>query len=156
MKRGSLLLTLVIAITASIPAFGQTEHEPKQTPESKLIEFHMALLKHGPKWVDPHAVADSAPPPIFQQHVAYVTSLLQSGKVVIAGPIQDDPELSGIYIFRAKSADEARSWAMADPAVAAGQFKVEMHPWWSEDVMKKPSMPIKLTTAYLAFLVRGE
>ena len=155
-KTRTLLLTLVITITASLPAFGQTNHEPKQTPESRLVQFHMALLKRGPKWVDPHGSADNNPPPIFQQHVAYVTSLLQSGQVVIAGPIQDDPELSGIYIFRAKSADEARSWAMADPAVAAGHFKVEMHPWWSEDVMKKPSMPIKLETAYLAFLVRGE
>lgn len=154
MNTRSLVLTLLIAITAGVLAFGQTEQKP--TPESKLIQFHMALLKHGPKWVDPHGVADSNPPPIFQQHVAYVTSLLQSGQAIIAGPIQDDPELSGIYIFRAKSEDEARSWAMADPAVAAGQFKVEMHPWWSEDVMKKPSMPIKLTTAYLAFLVRGE
>ena len=155
-NRRSLLLTLVIAIAASIPVFGQTEQKQTQTPGAKLIQFHMALLKRGPKWVDPHGVADSNPPPIIQQHVEYVTSLLQSGKAIIAGPIQDDPELSGIYIFRANSADEARSWAMADPAVAAGQFKVEMHPWWSEDVMKKPSMPIKLTTAYLAFLVRGE
>ena len=156
MNRRSLLLTLAIAITASIPAVGQTEQKQTQTPDAKLVQFHMALLKRGPKWVDPHGVANSTPPPIIQQHVEYVTSLLQSGKAIIAGPIQDDPELSGIYIFRANSTDEARNWAMADPAVAAGQFKVEMHPWWSEDVMKKPSMPLKLTTAYLAFLVRGE
>jgi len=151
---------LVISIAASAPAHAQNDqkpaHEQKETAASKLIEFHMALLKHGPKWVDPHTFSESSPPPIFQQHIAYVTSLLQSGKVVIAGPVQDDPELSGIYIFRAKSPEEARSWAMADPAVAAGHFTVEMHPWWSEDVMKKPSMPLKLMTAYLAFLVRGE
>jgi uncharacterized protein YciI len=135
------------------PVCAQTEQ--KQAPESKLIEFHMALLKRGPKWTDPH-LSDSNPPPIFQKHVAYVQSLLESGRAVIAGPIQDDPEISGIYIFRAKSAEEAKSWAMADPAVEAGHFIPEMHPWWSEDVMKKPSMPLKLTTAYLAFLVRGE
>ena len=154
MKRRSFLLTLVIAIVTSVPVVAQSNQ--KQTPESKLIEFHMALLKRGPKWIDPHSVSESTPPPVFQQHVAYVTSLLQSGQAVIAGPIQDDPELSGIYIFRAKSAEEAKSWVMSDPAVASGHFAVEMHPWWSEDVMKKPSLPLKLTMAYLAFLVRGE
>ena len=113
----------------------------------------MALLKRGPNWSPPPA---NNPAPIFQQHVAYVQSLLESGRAVIAGTIQDDPELAGIYIFRAKTAEEAKSWAMADPGVAAGHFTAEMHPWWSEDVMKKASMPLKLHTAYLAFLVRGD
>jgi uncharacterized protein YciI len=148
------LLALVMAVVSVIcPVFAQTEQ--KQAPASKLIEFHMALLKRGPKWTDPH-LSDSNPSPVFQKHVAYVQSLLESGRAVIAGPIQDDPEISGIYIFRAKSAEEAKSWAMADPAVEAGHFIAELHPWWSEDVMKKPSMPLKLTMAYLAFLVRGE
>ena len=62
----------------------------------------------------------------------------------------------GVYIFRTQSADEAKSWTDADPAVAAGHIIFELHPWWSEDVMKKTETPKKLTTAYLAFLVRGE
>ena len=42
-----------------------------------------------------------------------------------------------VYVFRAKTAEEAKTWAMADPAVAAGHLIAEMHPWWSEDIMKK-------------------
>jgi uncharacterized protein YciI len=149
------LLALLTTILSGVsPVFAQTDQ--KQTPESKLIQFHMALLKRGPKWTDPRAIAENKPPQVFQQHVAYVQSLLESGRAVIAGPIQGDPELSGIYIFRAKSEEEAKSWAMSDPAVAAGHFIAELHPWWSEDVMKKPTMPLKLTMAYLAFLVRGD
>jgi len=45
---------------------------------------------------------------------------------------------------------------MADPAVAAGHFILELHPWWSEDVMKKTTTPGNMMTAYLAFLVRGD
>ena len=88
-------------------------------------------------------------------HIANVMSLLESGKAVIAGPLADDGDIAGVFIFRAKSAEEARTWADADPAVKAGFFVAEMHPWWSEDVMKKPSTPVKLTTAYLALLTRG-
>lgn len=150
MKTLGPLLLLVSALITD-PFFSQSPQ--KTAPESKLIEFHMALLKRGPNWFPSPA---NTPLPILQKHVVYVQSLLESGRAVIAGPIQGDPELEGVYIFRAKTAEEAKSWAMADPGVSAGHFSFEMHPWWSEDVMKKASMPLKLQTAYLAFLVRGD
>lgn len=37
-----------------------------------------------------------------------------------------------------------------------GQIIVEMHPWWSEDVMKKTTTPEKSTRAYLGLLFRGD
>ena len=87
--------------------------------------------------------------------------MIQSGKAVIGGPLKDDSEIIGIYVLRPTATDkneavrEARAWVEADPAVKAGHLAIEMHPWWSEEVMKKASSPIKLTTAYLAFLSRG-
>ena len=150
MKR--TLLSALLVLTVIPHCFSQTQQKPD--PASKLIEFHMALLKRVPTPSSPTAGDDNAS--MHQRHVAYVMSLLESGRAVIAGPIQDDPELAGIYIFRSKSADEAKSWAMADPQVVAGHLTVEMLPWWSEDVMKKMSTPPKLMTAYLAFLVRGD
>jgi uncharacterized protein len=154
------LLTLVMLLCAvvSVPAQEHKQPEPQKSapqkpdPRSKLIEFQMVLLKRGPK-VMPRNWQVS---PLRQQHLSYIRSLLESGKAVIAGPVMDNPELRGVLIFRAKSADEARAWMMADPAVAAEYFTVEMHPWWSEDVMKKTTTPQKMMTAYLAFLVRGD
>ena len=137
---------IVIALLCLPVAAQQAE------PQHKLIQFQMALLKRGPKPVP----ADWQTSTLRQQHVAHVQSLLQSGKAVIAGPVKDDSELAGVLIFRTKSADEARGWIMADPAVAAGHFILELHPWWSEDVMKKTTTPGNMMTAYLAFLVRGD
>lgn len=145
MKRlltGALIAVSFFAAAAFAPAQEKDEH--------KLIEFHMALLKRGPKYI-----AAGMPKDLQSQHVANVMSLLESGKAVIAGPLGDDSDIAGIFVLRAKSAEEARAWAESDPAVKAGFFTAEMHPWWSEDVMKKPSSPIKLTTAYLALLTRG-
>jgi uncharacterized protein YciI len=135
---------LFVAVAAFAPAQEKTE------PQHKLIEFHMALLKRGPKYS-----ASGMPKNLQSEHVANVMSLLESGKAVIAGPLGDDGDIAGIYVLRAKSKEEAREWADNDPAVKAGFFVAEMHPWWSEDVMKKPSAPVKLTTAYLALLTRG-
>jgi len=147
MKRfvaGALLAVLFVAVAAVVPA------QEKSEPQHKLIEFHMALLKRGPKYS-----TSGMPKDLKSEHLANVIALLESGKVIIAGPLEDNGEIAGIFVFRAKSAEEARAWAESDPAVKAGFFSAEMHPWWSEDVMKKPSSPFKLTTAYLALLTRG-
>jgi len=144
-----LLLTTLLSLAVSV-AGQQTSQQPE--PQFKLVQFQMALLKRGPKALP----ADFLTSALHKQHLEYVVSLLESDKLMIAGPVRDDPEVLGVYIFRTKSEEEARGWVMADPPVAAGYFVPEFHPWWSEDVMKKTSTPQKMMTAYLAFLVRGE
>lgn len=139
---------LIILLLASAPAVSaQTE------PEHKLVEFHMAILSHGPKW----ATTDNAEKErLKQEHLKYVMSLLDSGSVIIAGPFTDGGEITGVFIFRAKSAAEAKAWADADPTVAAGLQIAEMHPWWSEDIFSKPAKPLKFVPMYFAFLTRGD
>ena len=153
MKKLLLLMTLLCAV---VPLLAQDHKQqpqaPKPDPQSKLIQFQMALLTRGAKPMPRNWQVS----PLRQRHIAYLQSLLTSGKAVIAGPVREDPELRGVIILRAKSADEARAWMMADPAVAAEFFTVELHPWWSEDVMKKTTTPNTMMTAYLAFLVRGD
>ena len=143
-----LVTFLVVLSLISIAALVRAQD--KKEPEHKLIEFHMALLKHGPNYN-----AAGMPKELRAAHIANVMSLFESGKAVIAGPLGDDSDIAGVFVFRAKSAEEARAWAESDPAVKAGFFEAEMHPWWSEDVMKKPASPISMTTAYLGFLTRG-
>jgi uncharacterized protein YciI len=141
-------LTILFAAGTSLSLNAQQKAEP----QFKLVEFHMALLKKGPKWTGKKS-ADAMY--LNQRHEAFVTSLLESGKAIIAGPLNDASEIRGVYIFRAPSAEDAKAWAYADPAVASGHLSVEMHPWWAQDVLKKTSTPDKMTTVYLAFLMRG-
>lgn len=124
----------------------------QQKEEHKLVQFQMAILKKGPKW---ETTKDDERNSILKQHFGNVVSLLDSGKAIIAGPFGDGAELAGIFIFRAASTDEARSWVEADPAVKAGLLVAEMHPWFSEDIFKKATMPLKMNTVYLGFLKKG-
>ena len=146
MKR---FLTLAIVVVSLVPVPGRAQ-EKQQPPLFKMVEFHMALLKRGPKWS-----ASGMTKEVQSAHVANVMSLLDSGKAIIAGPLGDKGDIIGIYILRAKNAEEAKAWAESDPAVKAGNLIAEMHPWWSADVMKQPATPLKMTTAYLGLLVRG-
>jgi uncharacterized protein len=143
------LLSIALVLTICFPAGAQQKAEP----EFKLVEFQMALLKRGAQ-----AISDKSgyPDRVIASHRAYYNSLLESGKAVISGPVHDGGDLLGVSIFRTKSLEEAKALAENDPLVKAGYVTVEMHPWWSEEVMKKPALPIKMTTtAYLGFLVRG-
>lgn len=148
--RKAIIPVIAAAVLLFVPLPSRSQQ--KAEPQFKLVQFYMALLKKGPGWTAAHMQDHGQ---LHQKHVAYVTSLLESGKAIIAGPLTDDKDLRGVYVLRAQSADEAKGWATADPAVVAGHLVVEMHPWWSEDVMKKAAATTKMETAYLGFLSRG-
>jgi len=143
----SLVLSVILAVNLFFPVSFQKGPDP-----SKLKQFYMAIKKKGPKWT---ATPSKETEQLLQVHQQYVKSLLESGKAVAGGPLGDDGEIRGVSIFRTTSAEEAKAWANDDPAVAAGHLMVELHPWWSEDVFKTANTPVKLTTVYLAFLLRG-
>jgi uncharacterized protein YciI len=150
MKRTLTLATLALSIIAA-PLIARAQ-EKQPAPESRMLEFHMALLKPGPKWFENKGMSKE----VQTAHVANVMALLDSGKAVIAGPLGAPKQIIGIYVFRARDAAEAKAWAENDPAVKSGDLLAEMHPWWSEDVMKKTATPLKITTAYLGLLTRGK
>jgi uncharacterized protein YciI len=124
--------------------------QKKEAP--KMVQFQMALLKKGPKW---DATAEQERGQVLQRHFANVMSLLDTGRAVIAGPMADDTDLAGIFVLRASTAAEAKAWVEDDPAVKAGLFAAEMHPWWSEDIFKRANTPLKLNQVYLGFLKKG-
>ncbi len=148
-----LLTGIVLLLLTSTAVLSQQKPEAKNEPATKMVEFHMAILKHGPKWT---AAETPETKRLQEEHVNYVLSTLDSGKAIIAGPFTDGGEIDGVFVFRASSAAEAKAWADADPSVASGFRVAEMHPWWSEDIFSKPAKPLKLVPMYFAFLTRGE
>ena len=142
MKTRLALIAIIILVGSSL-AFAQ---------EHKMVQFQMAIMKKGPKF-DSTSEADKIQ--LLHQHLRNVIGLLQSGKAVVAGPFADVTDLAGIFILRAASAEEARTWIDADPAVKAGLMVGEMHPWFSQDIFGKMSMPMDMKTIYFGFLKKG-
>lgn len=142
----SIVLILVAALVVSA-------QEKKAAPAHKMVEFQMALLKRAPGWED---IKTANPMALEQQQTLYVKALIERGNAVVAGRFTDDGEIRGVYILRAKTAAEAMEWADNSPAVKSGHLVTEIHPWWSEEVMKRTSTPETMTVAYFAFLTRGD
>ena len=142
------LLLLATLLCLCIPVAAQQED-----PAQKLRQFEMVILKQGPTSMP----ADGPAASLREEHLAYFHSMFETGKLIVAGRITDDPELRGVLVFNTKSPEEAKEWMSGDPFFKAGYFTLELHPWWSEPVMKKlTAVPQKTETAYLAFLVRGD
>jgi uncharacterized protein len=141
-----LIVAITFALGVSCALFAQSKDE------HKLVQFQMAIMKKGPKW---DTTNEQERTQIFQQHLANVLSMYKSGKLAIAGPFGDDPNLIGIFVMRTAAADEAKGWVDTDPAVQAGLMAPEVHPWWSEDVFHQMNLPLKLDTFYFGFLKKG-
>lgn len=62
------------------------------------------------------------------EHFAYLQDLKKAGRLILAGRAQTD-EPFGIVIFEAVTEAEARQVMEQDPAVAAGVFLAELHPY---------------------------
>ena len=92
----------------------------------ELSTFYTCLLRKGPSWT-----AEETPglDPLQARHIAHIRWLGASGATVAAGPVDDNSDILGFSIFRTATLDEARALAEADPAVCAGRFVVELHPW---------------------------
>ena len=73
----------------------------------------------------------------MRDHFAYLKSLLDAGKLVLAGPSLDPP--FGIIVFEAESEDEARRLIEGDPSVAAGVQTPELHPFRASLLRHSPA-----------------
>jgi len=134
--------TLGLALTLSLIAAGAARADeppaaapaaPPAAPEAKFeFESHPIVLLVRP------ANAPDYPPERLEEiqaaHLAHLRAMSESGKLLVAGPFdeQSDPRYRGILIFRSGTAAEARALAEQDPAVKAGRLEVVSVNWYHQ------------------------
>lgn len=97
--------------------------------QDHMTTVYLVLLKKGPSWSPEVTPATQA---IQAAHLANIRTMWQAHKMIIAGPVEDQADLRGIFVFQATSLDEATAWANSDPAVKAGRLVPVVYPWWVE------------------------
>jgi uncharacterized protein YciI len=130
-----------------------------QNPD--LEKYQFGFLKRGPNWN-----AENTPEvkKIQEGHMANINKMAKAGKLLAAGPIADEGEIRGIFIFKAASLEEAKSLAAEDPAIKSGRLTLEIRNWFGpkgigakiQDEMKtNPNPKFTMTKYYLVLLKRG-
>jgi uncharacterized protein YciI len=136
-----MTLPLVLAITLLAQAQGAPPPQPKAEgnppaakPATPPIEFESYQLVILQRPEHPRDYPQDKLEEIQQAHLAHLRHLAETGKLLVAGPLDDqpDPRLRGIEIFRAGSIEEAKRLAGEDPAVKAGRLEVVVMTWYTE------------------------
>lgn len=63
-------------------------------------------------------------------HQRYLFQLKAESKLLVSGPVIDDPVLKGVAIFNTTDIDQVRQLCEGDPAVRAGRLVYEIYPWF--------------------------
>lgn len=63
---------------------------------------------------------------IMGRHAAYWQPFVDSGRMVVFGPVLDDTGSWGLGVVEAEDEDELRAFAAGDPAVTTGTADVEI------------------------------
>jgi uncharacterized protein YciI len=93
------------------------------TPQA-MKQYTVALMNRGEKW-DP---ASREYQELLKPHLALIGKLSAEGTMVLAGPLRDEGELKGVFIYSV-GAEQAAKLVQEDPLVKAGYLKPELHPW---------------------------
>src|SRR5207248_10922429 len=63
---------------------------------------------------------------IMERHAAHWQPLLDSGRMVVFGPVLDNTGSWGLAVVEADDEEELRTFAMEDPAVVSGIARIEV------------------------------
>jgi uncharacterized protein YciI len=63
---------------------------------------------------------------VMGRHAAYWQPFVESGQMVVFGPVLDDSGSWGLGVVEADDEDELRAFASHDPAVTSGTARVEL------------------------------
>ena len=93
----------------------------------EMRTYVLAMLYTGPTPpTDPARVKE-----LQAGHFANMERLHREGKLILAGPFKGGGELEGLFLLDTESVEEAKAWCDSDPAIAAGDLRVELHRWYS-------------------------
>jgi uncharacterized protein YciI len=95
------------------------------TNPANLEPLVFGVLVRGASTAPDKATADE----LQKGHLAYMTSLHQQGKLVMAGPLGGNGAMRGLVVYRVKDVAAAKALAADDPAVKAGTLALEAYPW---------------------------
>ncbi len=133
MKR---IIVMCLLLTAAVSAQDkkQVKEQPKQTAavqkeekQWEMKQYYLVLLKRGPV-----RNQDSAAAALIQKgHMDNITRLYNEGKIDIAGPMMNDGDIRGIFVFNVATYEEVMALCNTDPAIKAGRLTAEILPWYA-------------------------
>jgi len=104
-------------------------------PMPSMSGYHFGLLRKGPTWTAQRTPATDS---IQAGHMANIGRMAEEGALLAAGPLLDNGDLRGIFIFRADSTARLREMVARDPAVRSGRLVLDLFSWYAPSGIGEP------------------
>jgi uncharacterized protein YciI len=88
-----------------------------------MKNYILVILKAGPKNIPEGQERNE----IFKGHFANIHRLADEGKLVVAGPFDDEGGWRGMFIFNVTNIDDAKALTATDPVIKSGLMVAEYH-----------------------------
>ncbi|MGH9818702.1 MAG: YciI family protein [Pyrinomonadaceae bacterium] len=88
-----------------------------------MKNYVLVILKTGPSAIPAGKERDE----IFKGHFANIHRLGDQGKLVVAGPFDDNSDWRGMFIFNVTTIEEAKKLTETDPVIKSGLMIPEFH-----------------------------
>lgn len=119
------LARLALALLAVTALAGARPAPPPPATES----YALALLWRGAAWTPERTPRTDS---IQAGHMANIRAMFEAGPLVAAGPCGGDPALRGLFVWKVDSLADLGPMLAADPAVASGRLRPEVHRWFAD------------------------
>lgn len=116
------LLGLALALALPSAAFAQAAPADAASVPAAATNLFAVEIRTGPQG---NATLPPGEQPLMREHSANLRKLCDEGRIRIAARYGD----VGLVVLEAATIEEARAWMEADPAMRAGTFRCEIHPF---------------------------
>jgi len=97
-----------------------------------MKKYYWVILKTGPNKIDDKMVTDS----LFRGHMQNINRLAEMGKLVLAGPLEENAKTyRGIFILSVSSLEEANALLESDPVIKSKIMETEIYKWYGTAAM---------------------
>lgn len=125
----ALLSILSLHVNAQIgnPKYDKALADSLGGDEYGMKQYVLVILKTGTYKTDNKDTVNF----LFRGHMANIEKLATEGKLVVAGPLmKNEKSYRGIFIFNAKTIEEATTLLSTDPAIKAKLLDAELYLWY--------------------------
>lgn len=127
MKKLTLLLLSIFCFAKTNAQYNKALADSLGADEYGMKMYYFVILKTGKAEV----TDDATKTILFRGHMDNITRLAKEGKLIVAGPLQENANnYTGIFIFSAGSKEEVNEYLKADPAIKAGIFEADVYNWY--------------------------
>ncbi|ARV10405.1 hypothetical protein BTO05_12420 [Winogradskyella sp. PC-19] len=99
-----------------------------------MKSYILVILKTGSNTSKDKTAVDKA----FAGHMANMETMVEAGKLVVAGPVgENDKDYRGIFILNESDIEKAKTLLATDPAIKAKFLDYDIFPWYGSAALSE-------------------